>query len=244
MVPTPHYTLDRAYYRQPTHVLNLPAGWTCPWASACLTKADRDTGKIIARPDRDENNATVTELAGVDTYVCYAARSERFPSVRDMRWRNFDIMKALVWNWDEIPLPAGATHVRIHGSGDFYSQDYFDLWLDTCRANPDVTFWAFTKSLRYWVARLSEIPPNLALTASTGGKDDHLIAEHGLRTATVYYDIADVPEDMMIDLDDWEAQMPDHPSFALLENMTNRKQLEDERIREHNERAAALLTAD
>ena len=233
-------SLDKAYYRQPTHVFNLPAGWTCPWAVNCLTKADKDTGKLTTRPDKDKDGNPVTTIGGHDTYVCYAARAERFPGVRESRWKNFEEARRMVWNGDYIDLPKGTTHVRVHGSGDFYSQDYFDWWIEQARANPGVTFWAFTKSVRYWVNRLGDIPANLHLTASVGGKDDDMIATHGLKTATVFHDLDDVPADMMVDLDDWEAQDSNRPSFALLENMSNKNQGGDDRIAAHNARAAAL----
>lgn len=234
-------SLDKNYYRQPTHVFNLPAGWTCPWALNCLTKADRDTGKLTTRPDKDNLGNHVPTIGGHETYVCYAARAERFPGVRESRWSNFDEVKRMVWNGDYVELPRNATHVRIHGSGDFYSQDYFDWWVEQSRANPGVTFWAFTKSVNYWVTRLGEIPDNMHLTASVGGKRDDLIAEHNLKTATVFHNIEDVPASMMIDLDDWEAQDSSRPSFALLENMSNKNQGEDLRIASHNERAELIL---
>lgn len=57
--------------------------------------------------------------------------------------------------------------------------------------------------------------------------------------AKVFHRIEDVPEDMLIDLDDWLVQH--HcPSFALLENQTNRGQSDDERIRQHNEKAYSI----
>lgn len=100
-----------------------------------------------------------------------------------------------------------------------------------------MTFWAFTKSIGYWIDHLDEVPGNFALTASVGSKQDQLIDDYGLRTATVYYRLEDVPEDMAIDIDDWEAQNPTAPSFALLENMANKKQADNQAIHDHNQRA-------
>lgn len=236
------FSLDKTYYQQPTLVFNLPAGWSCPWATACYTKADRETGKLTTRPDKDTEGKPQPTVDGVETYVCYAARAERFPGVRDARWGNFDTVRAMVQDNQPIELPEGTTHVRVHGSGDFYSQDYFDWWLQQARNYPDVQFWAFTKSLRYWVERLGDIPANFALTASTGGKEDHLIEEHDLKSTTVYHDIDDVPAWVMIDIDDAEAQDSSRPSFALLENLTNKAQGTDERIAHHNRMAATLTT--
>lgn len=234
------YSRDTKYYLQPTHVFNIPAGWSCPWADNCLTKADRDTGKLIVRPDKNPDGTEKVREDGEDTYVCYAARSERFPSARQARWRNYENARKMVKSGENFNVPKNATHVRIHGSGDFFSQFYFDRWLETIRSHPDVIFWAFTKSIGYWVERIDSIPPNLSLTASTGTKLDHLIEEYGLKTATVYDSIDDVPEDVCIDINDSEAQNPQAPSFALLENTQNKNQGARQDIVEHNKRAMEL----
>lgn len=227
------FTRKTDYYKQPTHEFNLPAGWACPFADACKTKADRDTGKLIVRPN--------PRVSTAEPFVCYAARAERFPGVRDSRWGNFEnVRDALKSGAVPFGIPRTATHVRIHGSGDFFSEEYFRAWCDTAAAYPQVQFWAFTKSINYWVDNQDRIPPNLALTASTGSVHDSLAVEHGLRTATVYYHIEDIPEDMVIDTDDGEAQDPLAPSFALLENQSNRKQTTDKEILDHNRRAYTL----
>ena len=87
------------------------------------------------------------------------------------------------------------------------------------------------------------LPDNFEIQVSRGSKHDALIDAHPeLKTATVYDHLDDVPEDMMIDFDDFAAQQPG-PSFALLENQANRKQSEDPDIAAHNERAAKLIAA-
>ena len=214
------YSRKTGYYRQVTHEFNLPAGWTCPHASGCLTKLDRDTGK---------RSKTGPE------YLCYAAVSERFPSVRDSRWSNFEAVKELLRapGNDPFPIPPRATHIRIHGTGDFFTQRYFDRWLTTAEANPDVRFWAFTKSPAYWLAREGQTPPNLELQASYGGKQDHLIEAHGLKHALVVPNMGAVPEGYPVDYDDWYAQNPG-PSFALLENFSNHDQPNNPAVIAHN----------
>lgn len=160
------FVLKKTYYSSPTYEWNLPAGWTCPGARTCLVKASKETGKM-----RNES----TE------YRCYAAMAERFPGVRGHRWANFEMAKR-----GELPeLPKTAKRVRIHASGDFFNQRYFDRWMEYARQYPEVEFWAYTKSLVYWVKRLHDIPDNLVLTASYGGKQDHLIEEHGLKNVIV-----------------------------------------------------------
>lgn len=36
--------------------------------------------------------------------------------------------------------------VRIHSSGDFFSKEYISFWSDIIRQNPEVHFWAYTRS--------------------------------------------------------------------------------------------------
>lgn len=59
--------------------------------------------------------------------------------------------------------------VRIHDTGDFYSQEYFDKWCDVAASNPDTLFYAYTKSLHL---DFSKRPSNLKLIGSVGGKYD------------------------------------------------------------------------
>lgn len=185
------------YYKGTVYEWNLPSGFTCPFALECLVKVDRQTGKF-----QDKSTA----------YKCYSAIAERFPSCRESRWKNFDFLRE-----GGVPvLPNKAKAVRIHASGDFYSQQYFDLWLEVCRMNPNVEFWAYTKSLKYWVNRLHAIPSNLTLTASRGGRHDHLIEEHGLKNVEVIKHASEA-NGRPIDVCDDQARIP-NVNFCLIDN--------------------------
>ena len=72
-------------------------------------------------------------------------------------------------------------------AGDFFNQRYFDAWRIVASNNPDTLFYAYTKSLNYWKARIDRIPANLNLTASVGGRHDSLIDELGLKYSKVVY---------------------------------------------------------
>lgn len=164
---------------------------------------DKDTGKFN----------TIGKV-----FRCYAASSERFPGVRSSRWKNYnDILNGI-----DIQIPKQAKNIRIHGSGDFFSQEYFDKWLTVCKNNPDVNFWAFTKSVQFWVNRINDIPRNLTLQASKGGLQDHLIEQYNLKYAQVFNSIQEVPVWMKIDTNDDLARFGTE-SFALLENFSNHK---------------------
>jgi len=185
------------YYEGVVYEWNLPSGFSCPFALECLVKVDRVSGKF-------DNKSKA--------YRCYSAMQERFPAVRNHRWANFDFLRE-----GGVPtLPIKAKAVRIHMSGDFYSQAYFDLWLKICRDNPTVEFWAYTKSLKYWVNRLQNIPNNLTLTASRGGKNDELIDLHSLKNVEIIKSEAEA-NGRPIDTCDDQARKP-NVNFCLLDN--------------------------
>jgi hypothetical protein len=190
------------YWHKPTWEFSLPAGVTCPFAKECKVIVGENCGKFL-------NDS--------QSFRCYAASAERFPSARNSRWKNYRAALSGV-----MPDISVATHVRIHMAGDFFSQDYFDRWLSVCWSHRDVLFWAFTKSLPFWVARLGYIPKNLNLTASRGGHHDDMIDRYGLKCATVYRTTQDVPTGMDIDTDDYHAANGTE-SFALLDNNATTK---------------------
>lgn len=64
-------------------------------------------------------------------------------------------------------------YVRIHDSGDFYSPAYFEKWLQIAYNNPNVRFYAYTKSHSFIRGR--QLPENMDLIYSLGSKNDQLI---------------------------------------------------------------------
>lgn len=186
---------------------SLPAGHACPFANECLSKADKLTGKLTDGPNTQ--------------FRCFAASAEAvYPNVRLARWHNFDLLKKLnpVKAADLIlaSLPKKANTVRIHVSGDFFNEAYFLAWLQVAWLRPNVLFYAYTKSLIYWVNNIKEIPNNFILNASEGGKLDAQISEHGLKFAKVVYSPEQAEElGLLIDQTD-EAAYKTKESFALL----------------------------
>lgn len=207
------YTDNNRYFNLPVYTWNLPSGFTCPAANECLAYADRKTGKI-----KNGQN---------QTFRCYSATTERYPAVREKAWKNFEAVKGKTPAEVEKVLsdcfPKKATAIRIHAGGDFFSQDYFDGWLLVAKNHPTIEFWAFTKSLPFWVARLDQIPKNLCLQASYGGIHDDLIEKHHLKFAKVVYSKSEADGlGLLIDIGDKLAMKGDE-SFALLENSLRRK---------------------
>jgi hypothetical protein len=113
--------------------------------------------------------------AGACKSVCYA-RSGRFTLSPAISARIDNLWSTL--RPDFVPLivadivASKATHVRIHDSGDFYSQSYVDAWIETAKALNGVVFYAYTKSLDL---DYSAAPSNLRIVQSEGGKLDAMI---------------------------------------------------------------------
>ena len=192
------------WWGKPVNVysFSLPAGWSCPQAKICLSK---DT-----------------------TIRCYAASAEaKSPTARKARWFNFDIMKGLDFEgmYSELfyALPNDADIVRIHVGGDFFNQKYFDAWVLLAQNKPETVFYAYTKSIPYWVSTTYEIPQNLKLIASAGGRSDELIKEFNLREAVIVLSLEEA--DMLdLDIDHDESIAIQHKSkFALLIHGTQPK---------------------
>lgn len=189
--------------------ISLLAGWACPFANKCFAKVDLVTGKIIDGPDTE--------------FRCFSATQENiFPNTRKQRQHNFELLKALKSEDDMAALIQSSLPkekfkvIRIHVAGDFFNQKYFDAWAQIARNNPDRIFYAYTKSLQYWVNRLGQIPDNFKLTASKGGKLDHLISEYNLKFAQVVYSEKEANDlGLEIDHDDKHAYLGDK-SFGLL----------------------------
>lgn len=193
------FVKNKKYYTGIVYEWNLPTGTTCPFALECKVTVDRHTGKFDVYKGY---------------YRCYAASPERFPAVRNHRWENFEFVK----NGGVPTIPNDCTAIRIHAAGDFFNQKYFDMWIQLAKDNPTVEMWAYTKSLQYWVNRIDDIPKNFVLTASYGGRQDHLIEEYNLKNVKVYTSKILVPVDRPVDTNDDWARTP-VVNFALLDNM-------------------------
>jgi hypothetical protein len=146
--------------------------------------------------------------------VCYAKQGTyRFSNVINARQHNLDLsmrgdfasliiadLSSMVVKSKKCRKPYNV--VRLHDSGDFYSQKYLDAWATVAAAYPHVTFYAYTKSLHL---DLSVAPANLRITQSLGGKHDKLVnlgrphsrifASHDARERESYVDgnLSDVP---------------------------------------------------
>lgn len=143
---------------------DLPAGHSCPAADICQTMADRNTGKVT----KGKNNKV----------FCYAVKSESpYPSVRKMRWGNFDAVKALINDPESIAqmlldaFPKKAKVIRVHSSGDFFHKNYFTAWQYVAMEKQDVQFFGYSKMLPF-IIDAGKTLSNFNFAYSVGGKAD------------------------------------------------------------------------
>lgn len=157
-----------------TLIFNLPAGKTCPGAMFCKSFAVvNDDGK------RSIVDGKYTE------FRCFAASSEvQYDAVFNNRAENLQMIVDAIQNGSAADLINSSIQskrtkktklVRIHESGDFFSGAYLDAWIEVARLNPDLKFYCYSKSLQLFY--LLKLPENFYLTASYGGKWDHMIDE-------------------------------------------------------------------
>lgn len=163
-------------------IFSLPAGHSCPWAGTCRTFADRDTGTITDHPTPGMSVAA--------EFRCFAAMAETRPNVRNARWWNWDLIRTALYREDSDQLSSVTELietsmtvqkprdlVRVHESGDFWTDNYFRAWMAVARNRPNQTFYAYTKALTLWYNYRDEVPDNFKLTASYGGRLDDMITQ-------------------------------------------------------------------
>lgn len=133
-----------------TMIFNLPAVVTCPFKTPLCEKA------------------------------CYALKAEhRWPAVLPSREHNLSMVRKGLFK--ELMIEAIAKHhkkikaIRIHESGDFFSQSYLDDWFAVAREYPEFTFYAYTKSF-YLI--FDQKPGNFVLIASFDETTDELRLQH------------------------------------------------------------------
>lgn len=196
------------------YTFSLPSGWTCPSAKDCHSKAVLKDGKYTIQDGKETQ------------FRCFSATQEVvYKAVREQRQYNFDLLrqhKRAVDMMDLISrsLPTNATIIRIHVGGDFFNKEYMRAWIAVAMMAKHITFYAYTKSVNYWVELKAELgnkwPSNLKLNASKGGKHDDLIEKHKLKYAEVVYSEKEAKDKgLEIDHDDTHAFLQDKP-FALL----------------------------
>ena len=84
--------------------------------------------------------------------------------------------------------------IRVHDAGDFFSYEYAGAWANIAKANPDKTFYSYTKQVSLIKSMRDVFPKNFIFIFSFGGKEDYLINRDTDRNCDVfgvYQDLVD-----------------------------------------------------
>ncbi len=140
--------------------------------------------------------------AGACANVCYARNGTyNFSNVKARHTANLEYVIDDPQGWlaqmlEEVNHPRmRGKYVRIHDSGDFFSEDYLRLWLKIALLTPGVTFYCYTKEVSMFKRIVeTERPDNFRYLYSLGGREDHLIDLELDRHADVFPDDAAILE--------------------------------------------------
>ena len=135
---------------------------------------------------------TVCPFAKDCIKYCYAQKGNyRYPSVvKGLNNRyNLSQTEEFIPQMNATIILERPTHVRIHDSGDFYSPEYLNKWVTIAKQNKDVIFYAYTKSIKFFVDGLL-LPDNMKIIFSEGSKIDSLIDVKKHRHARIFKDVA------------------------------------------------------
>lgn len=117
-------------------------------------------------------------------FRCYAASDEvQYKAVFEKRQKNFELILAaqdipqLMMDSIYAQFRYSTERVRWHQSGDTFSEEYALAICEVARRTPHLVHYLYTKCLHIWLPIIMDelVPDNLLITASWGGKYDHLI---------------------------------------------------------------------
>jgi hypothetical protein len=207
--------------------LSLPAGYTCPFATMCKNFPAKWEGPVkggrFKKPASWEKNVKPGPKA---KFMCYAARAQgQYPGANIQAFKNLDLIKKFKTKEEiaDLIIKSMRFHkiqdtdiFRIHEAGDFFSQIYFDAWIEVAKKLPGTLFYAYTVSLPFWIARKGQIPKNFKLIASMDEENAQTILDNDLRYSKVVSSVEEAKElGLLIDVDDSIAWGSDE-NFALL----------------------------
>ena len=111
------------------------------------------------------------EVCGRICHNCYAIKAQRiYPNVLPYRTRMLEysqqpnFVSTIINDINSCTKPF--KYIRIHESGDFYSQDYINSWIDIASSFPQYTFYAYTKRLSEFDFSSFKSLPNVVLINS------------------------------------------------------------------------------
>lgn len=183
----------------PAWVVELPDGShfnVCPNAGACAKFCYARNGTYLFPKVRGKHlsNLQAAQDGSFVWGVLEELRSKKFrpkgvprdiPGLEDTSHLSL---------WVQEWLVKGGQAVRIHDSGDFFSEEYLNQWIYLARVVPDVLFYAYTKEVALIKDRRWAFPANFLTIFSMGGRQDHLVDKDTDRHADVFPDLDAIAE--------------------------------------------------
>ena len=75
-------------------------------------------------------------------------------------------------------------YIRVHDSGDYYSKEYLNKWIEIAKANPDVKFYSYTNCIQ--MLKDAILPKNYDVIFSSSGKQVDLIDKTKDRHSVIF----------------------------------------------------------
>jgi len=120
---------------------------------------------------------------------CYAQKGAyNFGNVKPLYEQRYNLTKSNVFikAINESIKAKKVDILRIHDSGDFYSNQYINKWLTIAKENKKVIFYAYTKSIPLF--EKINLPQNFIVIYSYGSKVDSLINPDKHRHSKIFDD--------------------------------------------------------
>ena len=183
----------------PAWVVELPDGShfnVCPHAGACAKFCYARNGTYLFPKVRGKHLDNLLLAQSPD----FALKMHETLAHKRMRPTGFireipglpttDHLTREVNEW----ILSGGQAVRIHDSGDFFSEDYYNNWITLAWDFPDILFYAYTKEVSLTKRLEEKFPSNFLICYSMGGREDHLLDPDKDRHADVFPDLEAITE--------------------------------------------------
>lgn len=131
--------------------------------------------------------------AGICKQFCYEIKTERlYKNALPCRERNLAFSKTTEFVPEIVAYLRGRKEktIRLHGSGDLYSKEYFQKWRQIAIQCPEKLFYCYTKSFGLFNV-YEKLPQNLIMIQSYGSSMDNKIDKNN-NTARVIDDIEEI----------------------------------------------------
>ncbi len=165
------------------HLSHHKAGYNFHWSFSNTKLAKEGIVSFNLPAFKSESGFTVCPNASTCALVCYARQGRYLmslvsePREHNLAWlRSHDTGTFITPATEDIHnLHPAWSRIRIHDSGDFFSEPYMLAWFAIARNCPHMEFYAYTKMITLLTIHRADIPKNLHMIQSVGGKEDQFI---------------------------------------------------------------------